>query len=278
MSHAEAAWPGGKRVAVAVSVLFETWADGKWPSYSVQTTALKPGAVDHAAVSWASYGGREGVWRILRTLDRHGVPATFFANARCVEVYPQAARAIASAGHDFAGHGITQDALLAYMDVAQQRQAITTSLEVLRGVSTRPVIGWLSPVLAYTPETVDLLAEAGLKWHSDVNYSDRPHVVQTKHGALAAIPNSEFTDNRVLRASPRDYVDVYKHTFDYLRTNEPGSLLVVALHCQFGGRPMIIAALDEIFTHIAASGDAWFARHDEIADWAFQAEATRDPV
>ena len=266
-------WPNGARVAVAVSVLFETWSDGKAPSYSVQTTSLKPGSVDHAGVSWASYGGKEGIWRLLRTFERHAVPATFFANARCVDVYPDAIQAIVQDGHDLAGHGMVQDGLLTYMDADEEHDTIRRSLDLLASATARPVTGWLSPVLAFTPRTADLLADAGLKWHSDINYADRPHVVDTRHGRMAGIPNSEFTDNRVLRSSPRDLVDVYKHTFDYLYAHEAGSLMVLAVHCHFGGRPMIAAALDEILTHVKGRPDVWIARHEELADWALASAA-----
>src|SRR3978361_1822079 len=64
------AWPNGKRVAVAVTVMYETWAEGKAPNYSVQTTHLKPGTVDLAGRAWSTYGAGVGVWRIIRTLDR----------------------------------------------------------------------------------------------------------------------------------------------------------------------------------------------------------------
>jgi hypothetical protein len=50
-------WPGGKSIAVLVSILFETWSDGKGPSYFPRTTPLKPGTVDHGAIQWAQYGG-----------------------------------------------------------------------------------------------------------------------------------------------------------------------------------------------------------------------------
>ena len=33
-------WPGGKPIAVLVSILFETWSDGKGPSYFQRTTPL----------------------------------------------------------------------------------------------------------------------------------------------------------------------------------------------------------------------------------------------
>src|ERR1700746_4181135 len=40
------------------------------PTYSVQTTHLKPGTLDHAGKAWSTYGGRVGVWRIIKLLDR----------------------------------------------------------------------------------------------------------------------------------------------------------------------------------------------------------------
>ena len=60
-------WPNGKKVAVSITVMFETWPDDSAPSYSVQTTHLKKGTVDHAAKAWSTYGGRVGVWRLIRT-------------------------------------------------------------------------------------------------------------------------------------------------------------------------------------------------------------------
>ncbi len=268
--------PPGKRVAVCITVLLETWSEGNAPSYSVQTTALKPGTVNHAGISWASYGAREGVWRVLRTLERHAVPATFFTNARCVEVYPSAVRAVVTAGHDLAGHAYTQDGLLTYMDAAEERATIHKSLDLLNSVSQKPVSGWLSPVLAFTPNTPGLLAAAGLTWHSDVNYADLPHRITTHAGSMIAIPNSDFTDNRVLRGSPRDYADVYKHTLDFLREHEDGSFLAIALHCQFGGRPMMIAALDEILAYFTRLPDVWIVSHETLAQHLIQSGATKE--
>jgi peptidoglycan/xylan/chitin deacetylase (PgdA/CDA1 family) len=265
MKRATIPLPDGKRVAVCITVLLETWSEGNAPGYSVQTTALKPGTVSHAGISWASYGGREGVWRILRTLERHALPATFFTSARCVETFPEAVHAVTDAGHALAGHGYTQDGLLTYMDIEEERATIHRSLDLLNSVARRPVTGWLSPVLAFTPHTATLLAEAGLSWHSDVNDADVPRIVITPAGPIVAIPNSDFTDNRVLRGSPRDYVDVYTHTLDYLREHEEGSFLAIALHCQFGGRPMMVAALEEIFQYFKRCPDVWVASHDEVA-------------
>jgi len=261
-------WPNGKRIAVATTVMFETWSEGKAPAYSVQTTHLKPGTVDHAGAAWSTYGGRVGVWRIIRALDRLGIPATFFTNARCVELYPQAIKQILASGHDIGGHGYTQDGLLAYLEPEEERTTIRKCLDLIGGKTGKTPNGWLSPVLAFTPHTAAFLAEAGLKWQADVTYTDLPHMVETAHGPIAAVPNSDFTDNRVLRSSPRDLIDVYRDTFDYLYRHEPMSLLCLTLHCHFGGRPMIMAVFDQIINYIRQFPDIWFVRHAELADWA----------
>jgi allantoinase len=43
---------------------------------------------------------------------------------------------------------------------------------------------------------------------------------------------------------------------------------VLVIHAQFGGRPLMTAMLQEILKYIGKSPDVWFARHDELANWA----------
>jgi hypothetical protein len=134
------------------------------------------------------------------------------------------------------------------------------------------VTGWASPVVAFTPETAGLLAKAGLSWTTDVTYADLPIKIHTPHGTIAGVPTTDFSDNRVMRASPRDLFDVYKGTFDYLHQNEPMGLLVFVIHCQFGGRPLITAVLQEVLKYISQFPDVWFARHEELGKWALAAD------
>jgi hypothetical protein len=50
MGETPSHWPGNKRVAVMVTVMFEVWSEGKAPPYSPMTTALKPGTPDLSGV------------------------------------------------------------------------------------------------------------------------------------------------------------------------------------------------------------------------------------
>ena len=263
-----AAWPNGKKIAVSVTVMFETWADDKSPNYSVQTTHLKSGTIDYASKAWSTYGGRVGVWRIVNMLDKLKIPATFFVNGRCTEQYPDAVRQIVRSGHDIGAHAYTQDQLLAYMSLEEQERTIRRSIDLLETCGGKKVTGWASPVVAFTPETTGFLAKAGLRWTTDVTYADLPIKIHTPHGTIAGVPTTDFSDNRVLRASPRDLYDAHIGTFNYLQANEPMGLLVLVIHCQFGGRPLITSVLQDVLKKIQSSRDVWFARHEELAEWA----------
>lgn len=267
MSSSNAAWPNGKRTAVSVTVMFETWSDDKAPTYSVQATSLKQGTVDHAAKAWSTYGGRVGVWRLINLLNRHGVPGTFFTNGRCAELYPDAVKQIVKSGHHLAAHSYTHDTILAYMSLEDQQKTIRQSVDLLQDCAGQKISGWGSPAVAFTPETAGFLAKAGLTWTTDITYVDLPIRIRTPHGDIAGVPTTDFSDNRVLKANTRDLFDVYKSTIDYLRENEPMSLMTMVIHCQFGGRPLVTSVIDQILKYVRGLPDVYFTTHDELAKW-----------
>src|SRR5262249_10218939 len=99
-----------------------------------------------------------------------------------------------------------------------------------------------------------------------------PTKLPTPRGVFAGVPTTDFSDNRVMRASPRDLFDVYKGTFDYLHQNEPMALMVFVIHCQFGGRPLITAVLQETLKYIGQFPGVWVAPPEELARWALAAD------
>lgn len=276
MSKRPFAWPNGKRIAVTMTAMLETWSESKAPPYGVQATPLKPGTIDHGGIAWGSYGGKVGVWRIIELMRRNGMRGTFCVNARCAELFPEAVAQIVKSGHDVAGHGYLQDQLLAYLTPEEERATIAKCLDILEKVSGQRPLGWLSPVMAFTEHTRGFLAEAGLLWHGDARDSDLPSVAEMPAGPIVHIPASDFTDNRVLRASPMDLWDVYKETFDYLYWREPPALLVMSMHCHFGGRPLISAIMEKILKYMTQYPDVWFASYGEIARWMLDAQRGAD--
>src|SRR4029453_3054773 len=130
--------------------------------------------------------------------------------------------------------------------------------------------------VAFTPETAGFLAKAGLTWTTDVTYADLPIKIHTAHGTIAGVPTTDFSDNRVLRANPRDLYDTHKGTFEYLLENEPMGLLVLVIHCQFGGRPLLTAGVKELVGGPAGLSEGWFGRHEDLARGALDAQVDED--
>ena len=261
-------WPDHARIAVVVTCLMENWSGDNGPPFSVQTTSLKPGTHDRAAMTWGRYGSRYGVWRLLKILKEHAVPSTFVANAHSMEIAPDAVEAMLKHGHEIAAHSYTQDKLMAYLSPSEEQAVIDQCTDVFKKLTGAPPKGWLSPVLAPTAHTEDLMVKNGFLWYGDYNAIDLPFYVEKAGGAgIIAFPHTDFADHRVLRANPRDWFEVYKDTFDYLYSNERTSFLNITVHCHFGGRPLMAAQVNRILQYIKGFPGVWLGRHDTLAQW-----------
>src|SRR5688572_26550034 len=260
-------FPNGKRVAVLVSVLLETWADGKSPTYFPRTTPLKAGTPDLPGHEWSQYGAEEGVYRIVSILNRVDVRGTVFANGLSAESYPDLVRAVVKSGHRVQGHGWAQNEYLLDFGDDEQQKVIRRSLEAIeRACGVRPD-GWVTPIYGANAITHELLVREGLKWHGDALHTSLPRIEQTPSGPIVALPWSDFVDNRVLRASPRDYYDAYAETLDYLSGHERVGLVNIAIHGHFGGRPVMSAVFARLLSDIAKRNDVWLATYGEIVEW-----------
>jgi peptidoglycan/xylan/chitin deacetylase (PgdA/CDA1 family) len=258
-------WPNGARIAVMVTVMFESWPEGKAPPYGPMASGLREGITDLQGISWANYGGRTGIWRLMRLFDAFNIKATFAANAKSIERFPEAAKALIAQGHEIAGHSYTQDMFMPYYTADEERALIRRCTQIIESIAGVRPVGWASPRMTPTAHTAGVLADEGYLWHGDYHDTDLPYVVTAGRGKLVALPHSDFTDNRVLRGSPRDFHDVYKDTFDYLYQNESPSLLNLTLHTHFGARPPMAAMMHAVLKYMRGFNDVWFARHDELA-------------
>ncbi len=97
-------WPNGKPIAVCFNVCLEAWSDGKAPGISPMGNPLPPGVLDNTAISWAEYGPRRGIYRLLEGFAKHGVKASVITNAIIAERHPDAVKAVATAGHEVVSH------------------------------------------------------------------------------------------------------------------------------------------------------------------------------
>src|ERR1043166_6483250 len=83
--NADWLWPNNKRIAVVFNVCLEAWSDGKAPGISPMGNPLPHGVLDTMAISWAAYGVKSGIYRILDGFARHRAKASVLTNANAVD-------------------------------------------------------------------------------------------------------------------------------------------------------------------------------------------------
>jgi len=271
---ATAAFP---KAIVVLTFLMENWSPGVAPPYSPMTSPPKAGEIDRAGVLWSDYGGRSGIARLMRIATEHGVCGTVCINARSAELFPETVKHIVTSGFEIGGHNYAQDQVLSGLNETEERALIKRSLDILKKISGNRPLGWLSSTLATNERTTDLLVQEKLLWHGDYNNLDQPQQVTTASGRIVAIPHSDYADNRVLRGAPQDWYSCHKDMFDYLYTKEPGSLINITMHGNFGGRPLMAAQLDKLLGYILDHDNVWMPRHDDLAHWVNTHNITETP-
>ncbi|MBL8381632.1 MAG: polysaccharide deacetylase family protein [Burkholderiales bacterium] len=228
--------------------------------------------------SWADYGMRAGLPRIMRALAERGITASTSFNAGVIDAYPRAAQAMREAGWEFIGHGMHQKSLNAAAAGPEAERALIEACLAKIGDFTgaRPR-GWLSPGLRETYDTPDVLKACGLDYVCDWVIDDLPDWMTTKAGPLIAMPyNLEINDSIVYavekHASPemhRRVVDTVA-AFDRELRSAP-RVLALGLHPHLIGVPHRIVYLEKMLDLLARRDDVVFMQGAQIADWFMSA-------
>ena len=128
-------WPGGKPIAVLFNICLEAWSDGVAPGISPMGNPLPPGVLDTMAISWASYGPKCGIYRLLDALAAHHAKASVMTNAIIAERNPEAIKAAADRGHEILSHSYAMDVIPALLSSEQQKENIARCGMLLADIS-----------------------------------------------------------------------------------------------------------------------------------------------
>ena len=158
------AWPNGARVALTWTVIFELFPEA--------TAVYTPEVAKQTL-----FGRRRGVWRLLDQFDRHQLKASFLINGYAAEKFPEAAREIRDRGHEIVGYGYTTTRYSSDLSPSKEKLEILKTLDILDRICGVRPSGWVSPDLLSGDSTLDVLAEAGIKWNGDSPNDDLPYVV-----------------------------------------------------------------------------------------------------
>jgi peptidoglycan/xylan/chitin deacetylase (PgdA/CDA1 family) len=276
-------WPNGARVALMITTNLEYWdevRDSEKPYYpggpGIVGDTLAGNVYDNPNWTWREYGQRVGVWRMFDIFEKAGVPTTCTMNAKMGIKRREVIDYVNAKGWELVAHNFVQSDLLTNYahDIEGERKLIRETLDTYKQVVGRPAKGWLSSSLRSTLNTIDLLAEEGLIFITDLLNDDQPYLVQTKCGRpMVSVPyTSEVNDFTVFMRQGKDVnggFAVFKEQFDelYREGATSGRLMNIGLHPHVIGQPFRIRALREFVDYAKSFPDVWWATREDIAEY-----------
>jgi peptidoglycan/xylan/chitin deacetylase (PgdA/CDA1 family) len=260
-------WPNGARVAFYVGLNIEHFlidrpSTNVWPG----TADLVPDALNHG---WRDYGARVGVWRIIESLDRHGMKASVLLNSAAAQQYPQIVTAGVKRDWAWLAHGQTNSILHTDMSRDDERQVLTEIVDTIASATGRRPRGWMGPALTETFDTPALLAELGLSYVLDWTNDDQPYRLNVP-GMLSVPYTVELNDLQLFGRGTTgpEFLQIVKDQYEQLHADsaQSGRVMTLALHPFVIGQPFRHKYLDQALKYLAEQPDVWLTTSDDIAE------------
>lgn len=262
-------WPGGARCAVALS--FD--ADH-------ETIPLRDADSSPMRLSQGQYGARAGMPRIRALLQRQQIPASFFYPAVSALLHPDEVRGVAAEGHEIGIHSWIHE-LNTRLDQTTERDLSFRAADVLAKLSGRVPVGMRTASWDFSPYTLGIIREMGLLYDSSLMADDDAYEL-TQDGEPTGIvelppewirddaPYFGFNRHSAVRphTPPSGVEEIFRAEFDGAYAE--GGLFLLTMHPHIIGHRSRMPLLERLIVHIKASGNVWFATHEQVAKWCFE--------
>lgn len=242
--------------------------------------------------------GVEGMRRVLRMLEKHAIPATFFVPGHTALAFPEPVNAAISAGHEIAHHGYVHERVTE-LSPDRELEVLRIGIDILSDRTGKRPVGYRSPSWEFTAHTIDYLIAEGFRYDSSLMASDyvpywprrgdrftsdgpyifgspSPIVELPVSWELDDMPHFSFVRgvNAGLK-TPTQVREIWRDEFMYFRTEIPGGCWTLTMHPQIIGRGHRIRMLNELVAEMKQN-DVIFATLADVAG-AWRAEQGSEP-
>jgi peptidoglycan-N-acetylglucosamine deacetylase len=260
-------WPTGIRCAAALS--FDV--DGE--SGLLQVNSKNKDRL--AVMSWARYGPKTGVPRILDMLKRREVKATFFVPGYTAELYPDVIKRIHDEGHEVGAHGYLHEPL-STLDPIQEEAALVKTCTILEQITGQKPVGFRAPLWDVNSGSLEILKAQGLLYDSSLMDDDQPYTITTPAGPLAELPvhwtNDDWEQFAYLMdpAIGSGVIETCEKAFQLWKEEfegmyHYGSAFILTMHPELIGRPGRVMMLERLIDFIQSHEGVWLTTCAEIA-------------
>jgi len=258
------------RLVVSLVVVLQHFPLDAKPPFAV------PGALDRPYPDFGNYTQRESglghaLWRLTDEIEACGVPASFVVERQAlpwledVQAVLRDPRHCLVAGGEHAVRLHTKE-----MDRDTERRIIADCLRDVGARFGRPVAGWRSPYGSQSPATLELLAEAGVRYVGDFANDDRPFGIVAGGRPLVAVPMNHFYSDLHFIHACRQHVDDYAQATlraaEWLAAEaQPApSVLSLVVHPWIMGATHRVSAFASLLRSLQALPGVRFMNSDQI--------------
>jgi peptidoglycan/xylan/chitin deacetylase (PgdA/CDA1 family) len=259
-----AAWPGGAKVAVALSF------DNDHESIPLIKGQTSPGSL-----SQGEYGARAAIPRIRALLDRHDIKATFFMPAVMAQLHPDEPRTLAAEGHEIGIHGWIHERN-STLNYETERDLQMRSADVLEQACGQRPVGIRTPSWDFSPNTLSITREMGLLYDSSLMADDEPYELLENGEPTGVIElpvewirddyvyfNMDRATNLRPHTPPSSVLEIFAAEFD--GAYREGGTFILTMHPHVIGHRSRITVLEQLIEHIKGHDNVWFATHEQVA-------------
>ncbi len=272
-------WPDAARIAVNFVLNYEEGSEyglldgdaGPEQGLNEGSTGVPAGMRDMNAESIYEFGSRVGFWRIMRMFDEAQMPLTVFGCALALERNPDAAAAIAAAGHDICCHGWRWEKHWLLSEEEERERIRRAIASITASTGTRP-LGWYCRT-GPGENTRRLLVENGGFLYDSDSYNDELPYWDTSHGRphLVVPYTMDVNDSKFGKApgfgTATDFYQYLKDSFDFMyrEADHQRGMLSIGLHARLTGRPGRAEGLRNFLYHLRSHAGVWVTRRIDIA-------------
>ena len=261
-----------KKIILWVIVNLEVWdPDLPQPRNILPPPMNAPILPDLPNWSWHEYGMRVGFWRILKALQERQISSTLALNATVVDYYPETVEAAIKANWEPMGHGYIQRPM---HKVDNQFVDIKSAIDKIENFTKEEVIGWESPGLTETNDTLDILSEHGIKYTANWPVDDLPQDLKVKSGKrMITLPYPiEINDVVMTSVQVHKSDEIFtrgKLQFDrlYQEADENVKIMAISVHPYLTGVPHRISFFEQLLDYILNHQDVEIMTGKDIYNW-----------
>lgn len=259
-------WPNGAKVAVCLTF-----------DVDYEAAELANGVTAPVVLSEREFGAKAGLPRILRLLDDHKIPASFYFAAVNVMLHPEEFQDILKKGrHEIGVHGWIHENVPGLQSEDEERQLMRQAIDYITKAYGKRPVGYRSPSWAFSPWTMKIIRESGFMYDSSMMGLDEPYelLANGEQTGVVELPvewildDAPYFQRTGALPSPELIFKTYRDEFDM--AYKEGTMLMLTNHPYITGHRSRIVEYEKLVTYMQSKPGVWFATAEQVATYVKQ--------